>query len=387
MNYVFFDLAGKDFPGGCEKYFTNLARFFAQKHQVTFLQSRAWFNLLEQLYRFINGHTPNSIKYLDRDAGAVKVQEFPLKAFIPFTQSYRDVTQTLRNADSIYVKNEFQELAFLFYWIGKKQFSQKVIIGVHTAIFVPHTTWTLWKTIHDLQYYSFFYTLFIRSAKAIHVPNKDYIQLLADTYGINSQKVTCIPNPIDWKTQLKKSVAGPFRILWLGRLTQQKGIDRFVEIIRGLAQNSNFSKMEILIAGDGELKPTIEALATELKNVKYLGFVNDIEPLYDQVDACISTFYSDIFAHAVLEPQSFGIPSISFNIAGPRDIIINDETGYLVETVDEFVKKLLLLVKKKQQSLTKYNSYKKDIFTLTNKRFEKNTVFKRLEKYFYSMKL
>src|SRR5690349_18819471 len=125
MKIVFFDLAGKDFPGGCEKYFANLSRFFASSNSVTFFQSRSWFRLLEHIYVFINGHKVNSIKYLQRETGKVLVKEIPLTAFLPWTKSYRDVKTRFQQADIIYTKNEFQELAFLYYWIGKKGFAQK----------------------------------------------------------------------------------------------------------------------------------------------------------------------------------------------------------------------------------------------------------------------
>ena len=47
----------------------------------------------------------------------------------------------------------------------------------------------------------------------------------------------------------------------------------------------------------------------------------------------------------IAEAQSAGLPTISFGIdSGPGEIIINDETGYLVNDFDEMVEKTLLLI-------------------------------------------
>jgi len=49
----------------------------------------------------------------------------------------------------------------------------------------------------------------------------------------------------------------------------------------------------------------------------------------------------DTFCNVVLEALSCGLPVIAYNKKGPKDIIINNECGYLVKTMDEMGEKTI----------------------------------------------
>lgn len=370
---IFVDFAGPHFPGGCEKYFVNLSNHLAENNKVTFLHSSFFLRLIEYVYAVISNHVVGSIQLNKRDVTALKIDDVGLKNVL-------SVRNQLRTADIIYTKNEAQELIFLYVMLGGHLFKSKVIIGVHTPIFLEASPRSLWNSIHNAIYFSFIYKQIFKSAKKVHVPNSDYVGMLAQTYGINPQSIHVIPNPVEWKTQTVPSKTGKLSLLWLGRLSPQKGIDR-LERICSLIQESNLKdKIEITLAGDGEMKNEVIALSKRFSFLSYAGFVKDVESLYRATDVSISTFYFDIFAHAVLEPQSFGIPVICYDVAGPRDIIIQDVTGRLVQNEEEFVRVIREYENMKSASIRKFNTMKKSIAETTNKRFEKKALFKRLTK-------
>lgn len=382
MNIVFFDLATIDYPGGCEKYFANLAKYMSKEHFVSCYGS-TWYNkFMNYIYFIVSRRKISPVIYLKRDIGKGIEVDIQLASFIPSSEANRELKKRLFAADVIYAKNEFQELALLYCLLGKKEYKKRVIVGVHTPIFVPSQVKGIWKVIHDLEYNSFLYKKFLTNARFVHVNNKDYIGLISKSYKIQKEQIVYIPNPIDWDTQLAKDKHEGFSIVWAGRLTQQKGLDRLAKIIEKLSYEKDFKQISFIIAGDGEARQAIEEIANKYQNVKYVGFIKDIEGIYSQVDLSIFTAYFDTFAHAVLEPLSYGIPVVSYDIPGPRDMIVNGENGFLVSNEEEFCKKIHELYNSKKKDSRMYNSFRKDIFLGTNKRYSKQKVFGELDQLF-----
>lgn len=383
MKIILLDLASIGYPGGCEKYFANLAKFLSTDNAVISLGSKQFNNFMSYVYRIVAKRKLENINYITRDIGTASEQEISMQSLVPFTKNFQILKSQLLKADRIYTKNEFQELAFLYFILGRKQYEEKVIIGVHTPIFVPKSIKSAWKILHDLQYNSFFYKAFLRDARKIHVNNSDYVKLISTRYSVKTEKIIFIPNPIDWKTEIKGNGNKNFSIIWAGRLTSQKGIDRLEKIIDILSKDSDFSEITISLGGEGEEKMKIEELAQQYRNIKFLGFINDMDKEYSKSDLSIFTAYFDTFAHAVLEPQSYGIPVVSFNIPGPRDMIINGKTGYLVENEMIFAEKILYYFRLKKYEPKKYKQLQQLVYKSTNDRYSKTKIFKQLERVFY----
>lgn len=377
---LLFDLAGPFFPGGCEKYFANLAKHLSRKQFVTIIESKGYFHFMNIIYFILTRRKMSSIKFVKRDIGNSSMFDFKLRSLIPFSTLYYTTKRQLVMSDQIYAKNEFQELAFLWFFL-RNQYEKKVIVGVHSAIFVPNSVKGLWKKIHDIQYNGVLYRHLLRNAKKIHVNNSDYIKLLSSKYGVQNDKLVCVHNPIDWYTQFTPSTKGKFTIVWIGRLTEQKGIDRLKNILSYVNKSSVSIDIEFIVAGDGELKKEVEALDQKYKNVMYMGFLHDVQSLYKKADLSLFTAYFDTFAHAVLEPLSYGIPVISYDIPGPRDMIKNSENGYLVKNDEEFAK-MIITQYRSYKDLKSYNNWRRLIYKSTNNKFSKTKTFKQIEKLF-----
>jgi glycosyltransferase involved in cell wall biosynthesis len=381
MKIIIYDLAGYDTVGGCEKYLSILADHFSINNKVTFLSSKHFVFFLRCFYFVLTlGKSKFSpAQTTKRNIGKTSLGEVTIMSLIPFFPQNKRIKKLLRSADIIYAKNEFQDLFTLYYLLGKKQYSQKVIVGTHTAIFVPTVAVSLWKTIHDLLYNGFLYKKFLVYAKLIHVPNSDYINMISDFYGVNKEKIVYIPYFIDWKTNLvNKKEINKFRILWAGRISEQKGLDRLKNIIDLLSKYKSFEDMEIVIAGHGGID-FVNELKGKYKNINHLGLVSDMYNLYQSIDICMVTSYWETFGYNALEPQSFGLPVISFEIAGPRDIIINDKTGYLVKNEKDFVDKIIKLYENSRVNNNIFYKMKKYAYDNSNSEFSKDNIFIKLE--------
>jgi glycosyltransferase involved in cell wall biosynthesis len=133
-----------------------------------------------------------------------------------------------------------------------------------------------------------------------------------------------------------------FRILFVGRLVQRKGVTNLIEAVRRLPAELH---AQLVVIGDG---PEREGLAEEVRS----------KGLEDQVDirgrvpeSALREAYaaSDVFVLpaivdergeteglgvVLLEAMSYGIPVVGSDIGGITDVIENDESGLLVPPGD-----------------------------------------------------
>ena len=117
----------------------------------------------------------------------------------------------------------------------------------------------------------------------------------------------------------------------IGRLDEQKNP---LDFIRAAAiVSKSYSKVQFLIVGDGALRPECEQLINELdlKNKFFLlGFRNDVPRILPILTITAMSSLWEGLPLAFLESMSAGKPIVANDIDGARDVVVNDETGYLV---------------------------------------------------------
>jgi glycosyltransferase involved in cell wall biosynthesis len=123
----------------------------------------------------------------------------------------------------------------------------------------------------------------------------------------------------------------PF-ILCVGRFNDScKGFDLMVQSFNILS-NKNW---ELHFAGGDveEAESLIKLIKPERRNnVKFLGKINPVDQLYARAGIFVIPSRIEGFPNALAEAMSAGVPSISFDfVAGPRDIIKENEDGIIVE--------------------------------------------------------
>jgi glycosyltransferase involved in cell wall biosynthesis len=129
----------------------------------------------------------------------------------------------------------------------------------------------------------------------------------------------------------------------------------------------NHPEIKIVIAGTG---PAEQELKEKLPQAIYLGWVeHDHLPwIYSAADLLILPSKFDTFSCSVLEAISCGLPVIAYKTKGPKDIIQDHESGFLVNTLDEMKEKLSdYIINKeirkrfKNSALQRALEYKKDL--------------------------
>ena len=147
------------------------------------------------------------------------------------------------------------------------------------------------------------------------------------------------------------NINNKIKLTFLGRLTPDKGWDFTLKSLSKLPSDI-LSKNAIIIAGDGELKESIEqTLKSLIKDTYLLGRVapENIPALLTNSDIFITNSEKETRGLTVIEAAAAGIPAIAPNAGGVIDTIDNGETGFLYQPQNQadFLEKLELLINNK----------------------------------------
>lgn len=155
-------------------------------------------------------------------------------------------------------------------------------------------------------------------------------QRIAEVYGIDPHKVKVIHNGIDKDIHVSARLTlgehRPKIVLFVGRLTAQKGPQYFLLAAkRALESDTN---MRLVIAGDGDMRCHLEAMAVELgiaDRVLFTGFLSqfDLDRIYTLASVCVMTSVSEPFGLVALEAMRHGVPVILPRHAGVAEVVRN----------------------------------------------------------------
>jgi glycosyltransferase involved in cell wall biosynthesis len=246
--------------------------------------------------------------------------------------SLAELRSVLVNCDLIHTKNEIIELTVLKF-IGLKKLPA-IITGIHTPILYPYPQ-SVQSRFHNFVY-PIFYKFVLKKIKGVYVQNDTEYTYLKDRIRYKGV-LTKINQGIEFnkvESKIKLNKTKNFHVLFVGRLTEQKGIDVLVNTIRLLSREPNFTvyKFRIAGAGDSDLMKKIEDLSNSYDNIEYFNHVahNNINKLYDWADCVIIPSRYETLCMVAIEAGLHGKISLASNIPGPTETIVNNETGFLL---------------------------------------------------------
>ncbi|MFV8335292.1 glycosyltransferase family 4 protein [Flavobacterium sp. RSP29] len=168
-----------------------------------------------------------------------------------------------------------------------------------------------------------------------------------------SKNIEIIPNPvtvpkdIQAKLQNKKAIAA-------GRIAPVKGYENAIRAWKEIASQETDWELHIFGQGEPEYVAQLQDLiriSNLEKNVFIKKAVEDLQHRMTDYSLYIMTSHTECFPMVLLESLAIGLPIVSFDCpTGPRNIITNNEDGFLVEnqSVKKLVVKILLLIKNEE---------------------------------------
>ncbi|MDD5251304.1 MAG: glycosyltransferase family 4 protein [Patescibacteria group bacterium] len=156
-------------------------------------------------------------------------------------------------------------------------------------------------------------------------------RILVERYGVPEDKIAVVHNASDSLgepgvppaaiAELKRQ--GRKIVLFVGRLTIQKGVDYLVRAARRVSEA--IPEAAFVISGSGEMEGELKALTQEMgvaDRFYFLGFLRGAEltAAYANADVFVMPSVSEPFGLTCLEAQSYGLPSVISRQSGVSEV-------------------------------------------------------------------
>jgi glycosyltransferase involved in cell wall biosynthesis len=154
--------------------------------------------------------------------------------------------------------------------------------------------------------------------------------------GFELDRLAAVDDSVRARARAALQIASDAHVVTtIGRLTAIKDHNLFLEAAERITANDPTALF--LIVGDGELRGTIEARASELRiasRVQFLGWRRDLEVVYGATDVFLLTSRNEGTPVALIESLAAGCAAVSTDVGGVRDVIATPDVGLLASPGD-----------------------------------------------------
>ena len=180
------------------------------------------------------------------------------------------------------------------------------------------------------------------------VTNSSGVRDFYASKGLPAEKFTIIPNGIApfappanqpvTRAALLQELGLPqdARLIGaIGRLWSQKRVKDIIfaaDLVKCVRDDGHF-----LIIGDGPQRSRLERYAEQVcvpEMVHFLGERSDVPRILPHLDLLMLASSYEGQSNAIMEAMSAGIPVVASDIPGNRDLVVPEQTGYLVDVGD-----------------------------------------------------
>lgn len=176
-------------------------------------------------------------------------------------------------------------------------------------------------------------------AHRVFCQNEEDFQLLRAARLVPSKRLVLLPGSgVDlqrFHPGLRCVSPGTFRFLYAGRMLADKGLHELLEAV--LSINAAGVRCELWLCGFPGVE-NVSAISQEQleewsarPGVRWLGPSDCIEEVYAQVDCVVLPSYREGMPRSLLEAGAMGLPVVTTNVPGCRNIVTDGHNGLLCE--------------------------------------------------------
>lgn len=346
---IVYNIAGMYRPSGMEKVLTDKANWLAEHgYEVTIItteqKGRADAFLLDSRINRID----LGIGYEDNNGGSLwnKILHYPSKQF----RHRRLLNETLmRIRPDVTVSTFCNEQSFL----PRIKDGSRKVLELHFSRFkrLQYGRKGIWAVVDRIR--SKNEICQVKRFDRFVTLTKEDLSLWGDIPGICS-----IPNGIRLPG-IAPAATRDKTVIAVGRYMYQKGLDRLIDAWKivgdALGQDHGW---QLHLLGDGELRGALQQQIERLgctSSVVLCGVVKDMPAVYRKASLIAMSSHYEGLPMALIEAQAYGIPAVSFDCqCGPREVIVDGQTGLLVKEgdVDALAQALLRLIRNPEERIS-----------------------------------
>lgn len=278
---------------------------------------------------------------------------------------------------------------FKIYYFAKKLLTQKKfdIIIVQDQYYLAFVSWLLAKKFNlgfEIQLHGFekFYGLrkiiakfIMKRAGAVRVVSERLKYNLIKNFNVKAENITVVPIYVEIKNKKGlykeyKKKNDNFIFLTIGRLVKIKNIKMQIKAMKEILKEHK--DIELWIIGDGPERKKLEKEALKLnliKNIKFLGYQENLDIFYLKADAFILTSDSEGWSMVIIEAASYGLPIIMTDVGCAGEVVKNNESSIIIPVggEKELIESMLNIIKNENLRKKLGENAQRTISSLPNK--------------------
>ncbi len=178
----------------------------------------------------------------------------------------------------------------------------------------------------------------LKKTKKMILISQANISLLENYYKVPRQKTRHIANGIELDEFTKKGEKAILPnvqktvISCIAELHPRKGHKMLFEAYRKLGERKE--DISLILIGAGPSENELKKIAKPFKNISFLGWRNDIPAILKASDIFILPSPNEAFGQVIIEAMASDVPVIGINNGGPKEIVDDGKTGYLIKNKD-----------------------------------------------------
>ena len=273
--------------------------------------------------------------------------------FLDYFSVYKIIREI--NPDIIHTTMLFSDWIVGFYKLINS--NKKVISSIHTYQKKRQHTITFKHKIH-FWIQGFLYKSFDR----IVCVSNDLKEYMSTIFCLVAKRINVIPNGLAEPSKYpsfdqQSKFSG--KLLYIGGLRAIKNVEMLIELLPYLPK-----VYTLTIIGDGEERKNLERRTKILgleNRIEFLGFIKDPYLMMKSFNILVIPSFFETFSISALEGLLIGIPTISTNKGGVKELYDNDISDLLFDSTDmNDLRRKILFIEKNYKEIVLRLSQKKN---------------------------